>query len=126
MKGATGDSWRKIAVLGIQSAEHIETAINPWSPTRPTETATARAYALTEAIAREDLPIPIVSSSPEGTICFEWRPSPRKLLFFVHSDGLIEFYGSAPSRTSPFEGEIKAQDSLERINTIVSFVFPDS
>jgi hypothetical protein len=113
-------SWREIAVQDIAKAEQLAPIDSPWSPHPPSRKAVERARALIDAIKIE-LPIAITSASPEGTICLQWRERDRKLAFFVHEDGQIEFFGRTSSRPSPVEGEVHR---LEEADEIVRLVFP--
>ena len=79
---------------------------------------------LVNAIERDDLGAPITSTSPEGTICFEWHRPGRKLILSVSEDGIIEFYGLSPAKPTGFEGEIK-KSQLADVNEIVRMFIAD-
>jgi hypothetical protein len=110
-------TWRENVMREVHKAETLIPTVSPWSPHSPSKTAVERAKALVNAIERDDLDVPITSTSPEGTICLEWRRPDRKLIFSVSDDGVIEFFGRSPSKPSGFEGEIKSH--LDRVNEIV-------
>ncbi len=117
----SANSWREVAFQEIARAEKLKPTVSPWSPNRPSPLAVQRANLLVKTIV-DDLPIPVTSTSPEGTICFEWQQDDNKLMFFVHDDGLIEFYGRLSSRPSPIEAEIR--DRLDQVNELIRLVFP--
>lgn len=118
-------SWRETADQGIARIENLKPTVSPWSPNRPSATALERAKSLIGAISRDDLPLPLISTSLEGTLCLQWRERDQRLYFFVHQNGEIEFYGRrrTASRPSSLDGVIQLHKGLERVNEIVRFVF---
>jgi hypothetical protein len=112
---ARASAWREYAESEIAKASSLPSARTSWSPSAPSETAIARAYALVKAIKRTDLILPITSAGPDGVLCLEWRQPGCKLVFSVLEDGIIEFYLSTPFA----EGEIQIRDGLEKANEVV-------
>lgn len=108
--------WRDYAAEEIEKAK-LHTSTGPWSPGTPSQITLDRAYALIHAI-KQDLSVPLTSTSPDGVICFELRQPDRKLVFYINDDGSIEFYMVTPHR-SPAEGEIRIDRLVEQANDIV-------
>jgi hypothetical protein len=112
----TAAHWRDYARTEIEKAAHLPTRSDPWSPSQPAKPTLERAYALVEAIRKDDMPPPLASTGPDGVFCLEWRLPDRQLAFFIYDDGLIEYHFATPTKPGN-EGEFR--DPIDQANEIV-------
>ena len=110
--------WREILSNELRKLRELPPGTDSWSPHQPTGRALESAYMLLKAIRFDNLPIAMVSASPDGVICIEWRMPNQVVSLYLFSDGMVEGYAALPNR-APYEVEIPP-NQLDMANELLS------
>jgi len=110
--------WREQLTGELLKFEQLPAGSGSYGPHRPPDRAVESLNALLDSITFDQLPLALLSASPDGVITLEWRVQNRTLSFFVFEDGAIEAYAQFPER-APFELEL-VQDRLGQVNELLA------
>ena len=110
--------WREILFNKLSKLRELPPSTGSWSPHQPARRAFDSAYMLLKAIQFENLPIAMLSASPDGVICMEWRMPNQTVSLYMFSDGTVEGYAVLPGR-APYEVDIP-QNQLNMANELLS------
>ena len=114
------EDWREQARGQLAHTKTFSDKEDGFSPLRPEASILRVAEAVIDAIKRDYLPIPYVTSSADGGITFEWRKPDSRLTINIRAMGDAGYFGfREPGHI--FEGELK-EGQFDFINEVVDIL----